>query len=99
MISRVWVDASERTVAGLLRDLTVLDEVFRRTGHRVDGPHRWLTPGDPLSDLVGIRWGRRLRLRAVVRAVAPEVVGGTGSPALPAVLDPAGTGTTIRFEV
>jgi 8-oxo-dGTP diphosphatase len=99
MISRVWVDASERTVAGLLRDLTVLDEVFRRAGHRVDGPHRWLAPDDPLSVQVRIRTGLRLPLRAVVRAVTPEVVVGTGSAALTAVLEPAGTGTTIRFEV
>jgi 8-oxo-dGTP diphosphatase len=94
----MWMDVAPRTVAGLLRDLTVLDEVLRGAGHSVDGPRRWLAPGDPLS--VRLAPGSATPLRAVVRAVTPEaVVVGSGSAVLTAVLEPSGTGTAIRFEV
>jgi 8-oxo-dGTP diphosphatase len=96
----VWVDASGRTVAGLLRDLTVLDEAFRAAGHRIDGPHRWLGPGDLLAVRVRVFAGLRLPVRVRVRAVAPEAVGVELRPAvLTMVLEPTGTGTTLRPEV
>jgi 8-oxo-dGTP diphosphatase len=95
---RMWIDVARRTVAGMLRDLTVLDEVFRGAGHRVDGPRRWLAPGDPLS--VRLAPEPATPVRAIVRAVTPEaVVVGSGSAVLTAVLEPSGTGTAIRFEL
>src|SRR3954447_5486726 len=99
-IARVWVDASGPMVAGLLRDPTVLDEVFRAAGHRIDGPHGWLGAGDALSVRVRLLRGVRLPVRAVVRAVAPEaLVVQLRSAVLTVALEPAGTGTALRPEV
>jgi 8-oxo-dGTP diphosphatase len=96
----VWVDASGRTVAGLLRDLTVLDEAFRAAGHRIDGPHRWLGPGDLLAVRVRVVAGLRLPVRVRVRTVAPEAaVVELRWSLLTVALEPTGTGTTLRPAV
>jgi hypothetical protein len=83
-------------VAGLLRDLTVLDEVARTAGHRVAGPRRWLVPGDALAVRLRLPGGVHLPVSAVVRAVGTDVV--SAGPVLTAALEPAGTGTTVRLR-
>lgn len=97
----MWVDAPGRTVAGLLRDLTVLDEVFRSVGHRVRGTGRWLGPGDALVVRLRVLPGLRVPLRATVRAVGPAavVVVLRSGLLLTVGLTPAGTGTVVRDEV
>ncbi|HZG88640.1 MAG TPA: NUDIX domain-containing protein [Pseudonocardia sp.] len=96
-----WVDADRRTVAGLVRDATVLAAVLDAAGHRlVRAPRRWLCPGDEV--IVGVRVlpGVRVPVRVVVRAVGPAaVVVAARGLVLTTRLVPDGTGTAIRDEV
>ncbi|WP_308216037.1 NUDIX domain-containing protein [Pseudonocardia humida] len=99
----VWVDAEARTVAGLLRDADLLDDVLRAAGHRVRRrPGRWLGPGDLLTIGVRVLPGLRVPVVVEVRAVGPAELSAEvrsrpwrGSR-WSARLVPVGTGTEVR---
>jgi 8-oxo-dGTP diphosphatase len=101
----IWVDAGARTVAGLLRDSTVLAEVLRVAGHRlVRAPGRWLATGDTVA--VGLRLLPGVRVRAAARvrtigldgAVVELRCGVLPARAVALRFLPAGTGTAVRVE-
>jgi 8-oxo-dGTP diphosphatase len=92
----MWLDAPPRTVAGLLRDLTVLDEACRAAGLGIAGPRRWLGAGDAL--VVRTPPGP---LRAIVREVRPDRVAVELCTAamITAELRPVGSGTAVHVRI
>ncbi len=65
----VLVDAPLRTVAGVLRDATVVAEAVGRDGHRLTAPARLLTVGDEVRLAVRVLPGLRIPVRTRITGV------------------------------
>ena len=69
--SDVLVDASPRTVAGVLRDLSMAGEALGRCGHRISARVRLLAPGDEVRVRFCVLPPVRIPVRTVVTASIP----------------------------
>lgn len=69
--STVLIDASQRTVAGLLRDAEVSAEAMRRCGHRFTAGSRLVCLGETVRFGVRVAPGVRVPLRTRITAVSP----------------------------
>lgn len=92
--SSVLIDASPRTVAGVLRDADGAATALRPAGHRLNASVRLLTPGDQVGFAVRVLPGIRIPLRARVTAVSIDGMTSVRTAGLPRVLTHTVTLTT-----
>jgi 8-oxo-dGTP diphosphatase len=77
LTSDVLIDAPPRTVAGVLRDVTVAAEALGRSGHRLTAPVRLLAVGDVLRVGVQVAPGVRIPVRTRVTRVDADGMAST----------------------
>jgi len=69
LVSEVLIDAPERTVAGVLRDVVAVAEALDREGHRLTAPVRLLAVGDEVRLAVRVVPGLRIPVRTRITRV------------------------------
>lgn len=105
LCSDVLVDAPPRTVAGVLRDAAVVDEVLGRSGHRFTAPVRLLAVGDEVRLAVRVLPGVRIPVRTRITRVdaggmTSTLAGGPVKEVVHAItLSTGPVGTTMHEEL
>ena len=103
--SDVLVDAPPRTVAGILRDGAVTDDVLRRIGHRFTAPARLLAVGDEVRLAVRVVPGVRIAVRTRIDAIGADgmvstrAAGPVRALTHAMALQPSPVGTVLREEL
>jgi 8-oxo-dGTP diphosphatase len=105
LTSDVLVDASPRTVAGVLRDSTMAAEALGRCGHWLRTRVRLLAPGDEVRVAVRVLPGLRIPVRTWVTRIEPDgmtstfLAGPVRRVEHVVTLTPSPVGTWLRDEL